>query len=439
MPEDLKPKDHAEALAVFRAQVIGPLLQQQHDDHGALSDTLRQLAAQPRRPPGSDVSRCYAASTIERWYYAYKKSGLSGLKPQRQASGYAHALTDAQRQLLLQTRRDHPGASASLILRTLIAQDNLPKGAISAPTLRRMYRRAGLDRRSLSQSDAHARRRWQTHAPNVLWHSDVCHGPALRVDGRAVPLRIHALLDDHSRYVLAVQACTNEREAEMLALMVKAARLHGLPQMLYLDNGATYSGKALATMCSRLGTGLLHAQPYDPQARGKMERFWRTLREQCLSHCGGLPSVHAVQVRLLAWLDQHYHCTPHSALMGKTPAQVYTAGECKPVSEEMLREALIVHGKRRVRRDGTVSIAGTDFEVKQGYLAGQNVVVARSLLDPSEPPWLEHEEQRHVLHPVDSEANAKRPRPKRPTTGLDAVPFDPATALLKLATKEATP
>jgi transposase InsO family protein len=63
-------------------------------------------------------------------------------------------------------------------------------------------------------------------------------------------------------------------------------------------------GDALATLYSRLGIGRLHAKPHDPQARGKMERFWRTLREQCLDHVGELVSLHDVQVRLLAWLDR---------------------------------------------------------------------------------------------------------------------------------------
>jgi hypothetical protein len=246
-------------------------------------------------------------------------------------------------------------------------------------------------------------------------------------------LRIHALLDDHSRYVVAISATHTERESEMLALMVKALRVHGSPEVLYLDNGSTYSGHALATACGRLGIGLLHAKPYDPEARGKMERFWRTLREQCLDHCEGLASLHEVQVRLLAWLDRHYHLTPHSSLMGKSPAQVYCAHEPELVSEAMLREALLVRGRRRVRRDGTVSIAGTDFELHEGYLAGRLITVARSLLDPSELPWAEHEGQRLSLHAVDAQKNAKRGSQQlAPRAGLDAVPFDPPRVLLDL-------
>lgn len=432
--DELCPKDRAEALALFRAQVIGPLLCREPQSHGELSSLLRELSQQPMRAPGSEVSRCYAASTIERWYYAFKKHNLAGLRSRSRGKGHALSLSAEQRELLLSIRRDHPRVSAALIVRTLVADGRLAADAVSASTVRRLYAEQGLDRQSLSQGSREPRRRWQAHAPNAVWHSDVCHGPALRIDGRAVPLRIHALLDDHSRYVLAIAATHTERESEMLALMVKALRLHGSPEVLYLDNGATYSGHALSTACGRLGIGLVHAKPYDPEARGKMERLWRTLREQCLDHCEGLSSLHEVQVRLLAWLDRHYHVTPHSALMGKSPAQVYLEHQAEHVSEAMLREALLLRGRRRVRRDGTVSVAGTDFELHEGYLAGRIVTVARSLLDPTERPWVEHEGQRLVLHEVDAQTNAKRAKKSHaPSAGLDAVPFDPPRALLDLA------
>jgi transposase InsO family protein len=433
MPELLTPKDHAEAIAVFRAQVIGPLLCRDERLHGDLAAAIRELAQTPVKPPGSETHRTYSVPTLQRWYYAFRRNGLAGLTPRaRSDRGYAHALSPEERALLLPIRRENPGVAATVILNTLLADGRLERGCISAATLRRLYAQEGLDRRTLKQVDSEVRRRWQASAPQQLWHADVCHGPALRIDGRSVPLRIHAILDDYSRHIVALQASTHERESEMLALMLKALRSHSAPEVLYLDNGATYSGAALQTACSRLGIGLVHARPYDPQARGKMERFWRTMREQCLDHCAGLASVHDVQVRLLAWLSKQYLVTPHAGLLGGTPQDAF-GQQTAPVDEGLLREALIVRARRRLRRDCTLSIAGTDFELDQGYLAGRNVTVARSLAQPSELPWVEHEDQRLPLRLVAPIANGKRikkrsPQPKR---GIDAIPFDPATAILE--------
>ena len=433
----LAPKDKAEAIGIFRAQVIGPLLTRVFASHGELAGAIRALSHQPHRPPHSSTTRTFSTATLERWYYRFKRRGLAGVTPRRRSdTGHARELTDAQRELLLGIRREHPRASVSLILRTLEIDGRLSKNAVSASTLRRLYEQHGLDRVTLRSSDGHVRLRWQADQVHALWHADVCHGPAMKIAGRTTPLRIHALLDDHSRYIVAIAATTTEREVEMLSLLVKAMRSTGRRcEALYLDNGATYTGDVLATACSRLSIGLLHATPRDPQARGKMERFWLTLRQGCLDHIGTLTSLHDVQVRLLAFLAKHYHVAPHASLMGKSPSEVYEIAPRYdvPVEEAQLAEALTVRGRRRVRRDGTLEVGGVTFETRTGFLAGRVVVVGRSLLDPTTDPWIEHEGQRYLVGRVDPEHNARRkangPAAKRATRGLD-VPFDPAGVLV---------
>jgi len=435
--EQLGPKDQAERVAMFRVQVIGPLLARDFQDHGELADEIRAIAAKHHRPPGTSLGRQYSAPTIERWYYEYRHGGLDALRPRRRSdAGHARELTPEQRELLIDIRREHPRATASLIVRTLELDGRLKKGAVSASTVRRLYKEHGLDRLKLDSADGRIRLRWQADRADALWHADVCHGPAMKIADKTVPLRIHALLDDHSRYIVALQATTTERETEMLALLVKGMRDTGLrPGALYLDNGATYRGEVLATLCSRLGIGLLHAEAEDPQARGKMERFWRTLRQGCLDHIGTPGSLQDVQVRLLAFLGQHYHVSPHASLMGQTPAEVYETAsrEAKPVTDAELGLALTVRGRRRVRTDGTVDVGGVTFETRAGFLAGKLVTIARSLLDVSTHPWLEYEGARYLLGPVNPEENARRkkegPMANRPRQGLD-VPFDPPGALL---------
>ncbi|MCC7534762.1 MAG: DDE-type integrase/transposase/recombinase [Deltaproteobacteria bacterium] len=433
----LAPKDTPEGVAIFRAQVIGPLLTRAFSSHGELADAIRMLARHKHLPPGASATRFYSEATIERWYYRFKKRGLAGLTPKRRSDvGHARELTDAQRDLLCAVRREHPSTSTALILRTLELDGRLAKGAVSLSTINRLFRSQGLDKVTLRVADGRVRLRWQADRVDALWHADVCHGPAMKIGGRTVPLRIHAILDDHSRYIVAIAATTTEREVEMLSLLVKAMRGTGRrPEALYLDNGSTYTGEVLATVCSRLSIGLLHATPHDPQARGKMERFWRTLREGCLDHLGTPASLHDVQVRLLAFLAKHYHRAPHASLMGKGPAEVYETAPRyeEKVDDVALGAALTVHGRRRVRRDGTLEIGGTTFETRAGFLSGRVVHVGRTLLDPSADPWIEHEGQRYLLGRVDAQENARRkkqgPFANRPRRGLD-VSFDPPGALL---------
>lgn len=257
MSERLKPKDHAEAVALFRAQVLGPLLcvdLQRRE----LAARLRELSARRYLPPGSKVTRTFAVSTLERWYYRHRARGLEGLRPQTRKTGSAQSLGDAQRELILAIWREHPSASVPLILRTLVGEGRVKAGSVKESAVRRLLAEHGLDRRTMARHGKRERRRWEADRPGRLWHADVCHGPSLiGNDGRKHPLRIHALLDDASRFVVRLAARSTEREVEMLELLCEAIRVHGSPDGLYLDNGSTYRGEALATACGRLNISLL--------------------------------------------------------------------------------------------------------------------------------------------------------------------------------------
>ena len=436
--EELSPSTPAEAVAVFRHGIIGSLTQAQLEQ-GQLRPALEQLSRQRFRPPGASATRQYSSATLERWYYAWRRKGLEGLKPRaRSDKGRAQGLPAPVRQLLLDIRREHPNASVPLLLRTLEADGRLHKAQVSATTVRRLFTEAGLDKLGLRQStSSKTRLRWQAERPMALWHADVCHGPTLQVQGKGRPLRIHALLDDASRYVVALQALHTEREVDMLGVLVGALRRYGKPDALYLDNGSTYRGETLATACSRLGVSLLHARPYDPEARGKMERFWRTLREGCLDFLGSLSCLHEVNVRLWAFLDAHYHGAPHAGLLGASPQHTFTSLRPTPLEdfdEAALRNALTVRSRRRVRRDTSVRIAGRDWELEAGHLVGRIVTLCQCLVDLTDKPWVEYEGRRYELHPVDPVKNARRERPwRRPHLEENAPPppaFDPPKALL---------
>lgn len=426
---------HREETALFRSQVLGPLLCRDLK-RGELRTSVKELAEIAVRPPGSQVSKKVPIPTLLRWYRAAKKGGVSSLQPASKERGYALSLSAENRAYICAVRNERPYVPAALILRTMQHQGLIAPGAVSASTINRLLRSKGLDRVTLRQAtgDKKSRLRWEAEAPMALWHADVCHGPNIFADGKKCPVRVHAILDDASRRIMAIRAYSREREVEMLELFIQAARAHGIPKVLYLDNGSTYIGNALKMACSRLGIVLIHAQPYDPQARGKMERFWRTLRENVIDHLGDVSSLHDIQVRLLAFLDMHYEKTPHSSLMGKNPAQVFFAQPhaqgSRRVTEQELEQALTVRQRRRVRRDCTVQVGGIVWETTNGFLAGRMVTVARSFLDCQKNPWLEYDDKHYELCRVDPKINAHRKRPELPKRSVDAVDFDPGSAML---------
>jgi putative transposase len=437
----LEARDRAEEVAVFRHGIVSALALRHGLAHGELADALRRISGESYRPPDSPRTRRFSVSTLERWLYLYKKGGLEALRPSpRSDRGRGRDLGPELRELLLDIRREFPTASVPLIRTTLSADGRLDPEKVSAATIRRLFWQEGLTRLATRKQEngSKTRLRWQTLRPDALWHGDVCHGPTLLVGDRRTPVRVHALMDDHSRFVVSLRVVSTEREQDMLDLFVAALRTHGKPDALYLDNGSTYRGDILRLLCGRLGISLLHARPYDPEARGKMERFWLTMRRQVLDFCDGLSSLHDVQVRIHAWLDTHYHRAPHSGLMGKTPSGVYAPDgrDIEAVDDDLLKKALIVTETRKVRRDTTISVEGTTYELDRGWLAGRTIEVSWSALDDRPVPWAEYEGKRYDLHVVDPTRNASRARPQRhetPETPAREVVFDPPKALLDRA------
>lgn len=428
----ISPRSRPEEVAIFRAQVIARLCATPLN-RGELQPLLKELSEATFRPPGSEMTVRFSIATLERWYYAFQKHGLEGLIPESRKRGHAQDVPPDELQFLFDAATDDPRMPISVIHQAMVRAGMLQEGAVSANTLRRYMRDQGLDSGARRQKarQRRPRRRWEAAAPGMLWHADVCHGPNIKVDGKSRPIRIHAILDDKSRYVIQIRAFHTEKEVDMLALFSDALATHGRPGSIYLDNGSTYRGDTLQIACTRLNINLLHAQPYDPEARGKMERFWRTARQRCINYLGNLNSIHDVQARLLAFVDTNYNGVPHSSLLARTPYDVYNTGriDSEPVSTEEMRLALSATHRRRIRKDGTISVEGREWEVVEGFLAGRKLDVRYSVFDPDEPPVVLYDGREFRTQAIDAVRNGHTVQ-KRHTQERYSASINPADVAL---------
>ena len=414
--------NRAEVLALFRHAIVGDLAVSDLP-RGALQQELKQRAKRRYRPPGATASRTYHWKTLQRWLLAARE-GLSALQSTSRKRGFALALSEETRAFLLDMRRDHPTASAELLLDAAVRQGIVAKGAVSVPTLRRLYADQGLSRvgRSSRAKRAKDRRRWETDRICRVWHADVCHVWRPRGDGGADKVYVHAILDDHARFVVAMKACVAETENDLLELLVEALLRYPAPDVFYVDNGSTYRGNLLTLALDKLGVRVVHAAPYDPEARGKMERFWRTLRQRLLDHDHQVRSLHDLNSALLAWLDSDYHRRPHAGLMGEAPGQRFRAGLRSlpgPKTAKQLAKALEVPRTAKVRKDATFSVDGQLYEVRGRHLAGKTVEV---FSDPFTAKVLRVELHGVIVAfgPCDARSNARRGRGKDAPTDASA-------------------
>lgn len=431
---------HREAIALFRLGVIGDLLTRDLE-RGELRRELRSRARQSYRPPGAERRRQYHFKTLQRWYYEAKKDLVGGLLPESRARGYALELAGEARELLLDVRRQHRSASAEQILEEAVRHGVVRQGAVSVSTLRRLYASEDLGRRSRRRAERGVvgRRRWQAHRPSELWHGDVCHLVLQGEDGRPRRVLVHGLLDDASRFVVALAARQHERERDMLEVLCGALCRHPAPETLYLDNGSCYRGDVLKLVCKRLGIRLVHAEPHSPESRGKMERFWRTMRQRCTDHLAPSASLHDVNQALWSWQDADYSRRPHAGLMGDTPRRRYLEGlerQRVPLTPRELARALEVEVQRQVRKDGTFDLDSATWEVVGGHLTGKRI---KLLVDALSGRLLSASYRGRPVRfgPCDPVANRRRRRQQAPEPQPSRdVPFDPITALLEKARKE---
>jgi len=426
---------HREAVALFRLSVVGDLLARDLD-RGELKEELEERSEKRYRPPGAATTRTFHPKTLERWYYGAKNGSPKALEPRPRTRGHALALDEQQREMLLEMRRQNRWVAADMILNEAVRNGVIKRDMVSVPTVRRLFRDAGLTRLSRRRQDRGdaQRRRWQTAKPCDLWHGDVCH---VRLsDGHKV--LVHGLMDDHSRYFVALAARHFERERDMLEIFLGALLRNPPPRALYLDNGSCYRGDLLALVCKRLDIRLVHAKPYSPESRGKMERVWRTMRQRCTDHLAANATLHDVNVALWSWLDADYHLRHHAALMGKAPRRRFLdgiRGRGRPLTAADLAKALEVTETRQIRKDGTFDVGGVVYEAVGGWLAGKRIQVVIDGLT-GKPLRASRKDAAVRFGVCDPVANRSRRRAPAPPPTPSTTPFDPIAGLLERARKE---
>lgn len=433
-----------QAVALFRYGLIAEFLHRPTNQPG-LYQRLRHKASQDYQIPGSLRQRV-AAETLRHWIKDFKRGGIDALKPKpRNDLGRSRALPQHLADQLLALKEEQPHLSVAQLIASLTPAPTaaaspataLPAWRPAASTVYRLLRRAGLMDRSAEHTTGQDadRRRFAFEHPGQLWMSDVMHGPAVTLAGSRTRRKAYliAFLDDATRVVPYCAFTLAESTQAFLPVFKQALMRRGIPQRLYVDNGANYRSQQLALVCAKLGIALIHARPYQPSGKGKQERFFRTVRAQLLPTLSqaDTASLEALNRRLWAWVETEYHHHPHRGLDGDTPMDRWAAGRAPRLPEPDLDlDALFLfEAKRRVQRDHTVSLNGTVFEV-DAALVGQNVTLR---FDPSIPAGRGIEvwhEGRLVVRakPVDAYANCFVRR-RRPTQTIEpaepTAPTDP--------------
>ena len=243
---------------------------------------------------------------------------------------------------------------------------------VSMSTLYRALAREGLDRCSLRAGSAEVKgptKAFEFSWAHQLWMSDGMCGPSVPAEPGGKPVRSHllALLDDCSRLCTHGQYYAAERIECFLDLLKQALQARGIPEKLYTDNGALFVSEHLRTVCANFGIRLIHAKPYAAWSQGKIERFFLTVQSDFEQRLVFAPVADLAEwnQRFARWLECEYNHRAHRALDGHHPQQRFQERSegLRPIPSGMDVEGLfLLRTRRRVRRDATLSIAGTLWE-----------------------------------------------------------------------------
>jgi transposase InsO family protein len=315
-------QERREKIALFRFSLINSLVSRMNPGRGDQERMIREIINREWDIPGSARTRLTRA-TLLRWLKRYQDSGqhLESLQPRaREDKGRTRCVDSELEAALVALRRELCSTTLPVFLKLAHQRGVLDEQVkLSAPSLYRLFQRHGLERPTVVPSD---RRRFEAELPNDLWQSDALHGPKVMEDGRLRQSFLFALIDDHSRLVLFAKAYFSERLESFQDCLIEALARRGLPRKLYVDNGASFRNHALRYACGRLGIALLHATPYTPEGKGKIERFFKTIRLQFFPLLPTSISLAELNERLLKWVEEDYHQRVHSST-GETPLQRY--------------------------------------------------------------------------------------------------------------------
>lgn len=332
-------------------------------------------------------ARQFTWRTIQTWYSHYKKHGVTALQTATRADKgkirkvSAEVLLEAIRTVLPKLRGQTP--KRSMLYRLCIEQGLLTRSQVAPNTFSRLVKQFEMLKSDLDCENKHRLAFAKAHA-NDMWQADTLYGPHVTHAGAKVQTRLIAFIDDASRVCCHGQFFCAENVDTLIEAIRAAFYKRGVPVSLYVDNGSIYSSKEIVQICARVGCLLHHTPVRDGAAKGKVERFFRTTRDQFLSRTLDLSSIESLNRQFISWVEEHYNAQVHSVL-GMSPLDRYALDRSRVrflPPNEANDEQFYVEEERHVRTDNTFSFKAIRFEAPR-HLPDRTIQIRFERRSPS--------------------------------------------------------
>ena len=357
-------QEKKQAIALMRYSAIAPLITGLSDDYESLTAFFNNASIKGVVHPDGTVKH-YAPGTIEKWYRHYKEEGFDALIPTgRGDRGKPRKLDDDLQEQIKYLKSNYPRMSASAIYRQLRDNGSIKNGEVSESTVNRYINLIAVQMKTTTNQDM---RRYERAHINEVWCGDSSVGPYLKTtDGKKHKVYIIALIDDASRFIVGIDVFFNDNFVNLMSVMKSAVAKYGRPGMFNFDNGSSFKNKQMELLAARIGSVVHYDQPYTPTQKAKIERWFRTMKDQWLSSLDirDFHSLDELRGNLLAYV-QNYNQTVHSSLKGLSPQDRFFSepDRIRRLSDEEIENSFLLELERRVSSDSVIVIDQVEYEV----------------------------------------------------------------------------
>ena len=352
------------AIALMRYSVIAPLITGLSDDYDSLTAFFNNASVKGVMLPNGTIKH-YAPGTIEKWYRNYKNGGFDSLIPSgRPDIGHPRKLDEELQEQIRYLKTNYPRMSASAIYRQLHDNGSIKLGDVSESTVNRYVNLLAIKQKTTTNQDM---RRYERPHINEVWFGDTSVDPYLKTpDGKKHKVYIIALIDDASRFIVGIDVFFNDNFINLMSVMKSAVAKYGRPQMFNFDNGSSFKNKQMELLSARIGSVIHYDQPNTPTQKAKIERWFRTMKDQWMSSLDirDFHSLDELRGNLFAYV-QKYNQTVHSSLKGMSPQDRFfsESNRIRRLSDEEIENSFLLETERRVSSDSVIIIDQIEYEV----------------------------------------------------------------------------
>ncbi len=359
--------DKLHELALFKFSLIAPVVNGTYQAASKMQ-YYREVASKIHTLPDGKQVRI-SSNTIKKWYLLYKNNGIDALIPKRRSDiGIPRTFDEKAINKIYDIKAQFPYITGKLVYQKLIEEGYIKQSTTSMSSVLRYLRENELGRKSASQVE---RKAYEMEFANDCWQADTSVAATIKVDGIKRKTYLVLAIDDASRIITHGEFFFNDNAVNMQKVFKKAILKFGLPKKLFVDNGSPFKNDQLRLICASLGVVLIHSKPYSAASKGKVERVFRTLKDNWLNAIdwNEFDSLESLNDAFYIFLNEKYMNTVHSSI-GMSPRERYLKdhSRIKFIPKEILDEHFLHRVTRTVNNDATIKLYTKLFEVPQKYI-----------------------------------------------------------------------